>query len=135
MQSRGIGRGAYDTPQDFLRKLRAHKKRQDPFASDSDDALPPKCDKCDGPHLTDDCPHFPKERDPSPEPGANPFNPFKRKKVPSKEESSSSDEKEEEPRRGAGPAGQGREAGRRPSRNDSGRRPNKRRRRRRRRRR
>ena len=24
------------------------------------------------------------ERDPSPEPGANPFNPFKRKKVPSK---------------------------------------------------
>ena len=34
MQSRGIGRGAYDTPQDFLRKLRAHKKRQDPFASD-----------------------------------------------------------------------------------------------------
>jgi hypothetical protein len=105
MQSRGIGRGAYDTPQDFLRKLRAHKKRQDPFASDSDDALPPKCDKCDGPHLTDDCPHFPRERDPSPEPGANPFNPFKRKKVPSKEESSSEEEKEEEPRRGPGRPG------------------------------
>ena len=98
MQKRGIGRGAYDTPQDFLRKLRTHtKRRDDPFASDSDDALPPKCEKCDGPHVTDDCPHFPKTRDPSPEPGANPFNPWKRKKPEQPDASSSEEEVVEEP--------------------------------------
>jgi len=39
-------------------------------ASESSSTLPPgklKCDKCDGPHLTTNCPHFPKERDNHPD--------------------------------------------------------------------
>ena len=104
------GGDAYDTPQDFLRKLRAHKKRQDPFASDSDDALPPKCDKCNGPHLTDDCPPSPKNGTRRRSPARTPSIRLSGRRSPPKKSLPRPMRKKRSRRRGPGRPGKGREA-------------------------